>query len=70
LNSEEAVILFKIVQFFRDESGAAAIEYALILGLTTLSIVGAIKGLETSVGNMYDTVSSTVMDSINSATGG
>ena len=70
LNNEKAVILSKIVQFFRDESGATAVEYALILGLTTLSIVGAIKGLETSVANMYDTVSSTVMNSINSATGG
>jgi pilus assembly protein Flp/PilA len=62
--------LSKILYFFQDESGATAVEYALILGLMTLAIVGAIRGLGTSVSNMFDTVSTNVMDSISSATGG
>ncbi len=62
--------MLKIAQFFQDETGATAVEYALILGLMTLAIVGSIKGLGTSVSNMFDTVSSNVMDSIDKATGG
>ena len=64
------IILSEIAQFFQDETGATAIEYALILGLMTLAIVGSIRGLGTSVSNMFDSVSSNVMDSISSATGG
>jgi len=36
----------------------------------TLAIVGSIKGLGTSVSNMFDTVSTNVMDSIDRATNG
>ncbi len=59
-----------IASFLNDESGATAVEYALMLGLMTLAIVGAIKGLGNAVSNMFDTVSTNVMDSINRATNG
>ena len=53
----------------RDESGATAIEYALILGLVTLAIVGSINDLRGAVTNMYNFVSDMVIDAANSATG-
>ncbi len=33
----------KVRQFFRDESGATAIEYGLIAGLIAVVIIGALK---------------------------
>ena len=59
----------KIVEFLRDESGVTAIEYALIAGLMTLAITGAIGGLGVSVGNLFDFVSSNVMQYLNDFTG-
>ena len=70
LNSGKAIVLIRIMRFFQDDSGATAVEYALILGLMTLAIVGSIKGLGTSVSNMFDAVSTNVMDSIDKATNG
>ena len=35
----------KFKQFARDESGAAAIEYAIILGVMTLAIIAAISSV-------------------------
>lgn len=34
-----------LARFVRDEDGAAAIEYALLLGLLTLAIIGAVTTL-------------------------
>ncbi len=59
----------KIVDFLRDESAVTAIEYALIAGLMTLAITGAIGGLGRSVSNMFDSVSSNVMQNIDAAAG-
>ena len=46
----------KILSFLRDESGATAIEYAVILGLLVLAIVGALKSFQGSVITMYNYV--------------
>ena len=62
-------ILSHIRDMIRDESGATAIEYALILGLITVTIVGAISSLEGAVTNLFNYVSGQVVDSINSVTG-
>ena len=61
--------LSKIRSFCQDESGATAIEYALILGLITVAIVGAISSLEGAVTNLFNHVSGQVIDAINSVTG-
>lgn len=43
-------LLKAIKAFYRDESGAAAIEYALLVALLALAIIGAVTtlGMETS----------------------
>ena len=61
--------LSKIQAFVQDDSGATAIEYALILGLITVTIVGAISSLEGGVSNLFGYVSGQVVDSINAVTG-
>lgn len=52
-----------------DESGATAIEYALILGLVTLVIVGSINDLRGAITDMYNFVSEKVIDATNQAGG-
>ena len=52
-------------RFIRDESGATAIEYSLILGLVVLAIVGSIELLSSSLSNMYLFVSSSVTGVVN-----
>lgn len=53
-----------LVAFLRDESGATAIEYALILGLVVLAIVGSLGLLGTSIDGMYSYVSSSVSSTV------
>jgi len=64
------VILSHIRDMIRDESGATAIEYALILGLVTLAIVGSINDLRGSIENMYDVIANKVADATNQASTG
>ncbi len=42
-----------IQQFLADESGATAIEYAMILGLVAMAIIGSIGNLRDDVINLY-----------------
>jgi len=58
-------ILSQIRDMIVDESGATAIEYALILALLTLAIVGSINDLSSSLQNMYDAVSEKVVEATN-----
>lgn len=62
-------ILSQIRDMIRDESGGTAIEYALVLGLVTLAIVGSIHDLRGAITAMYDVVSQKVMDATNQTTG-
>lgn len=59
----------KILEFFQDESGATAVEYALIAGLMTLAIAGAIGGLGEAVSTMFDFIASNVMQYLDGVTG-
>lgn len=54
-----------LVKFLKDDSGATAIEYSLMLGLVVLAIVGSIELLSDSLGNMYVFVSSSVTGAVN-----
>ena len=49
-----------LIRFLKDESGATAIEYSMILGLVVLAIVASIELLSSSLSNMYLFVSSSV----------
>ncbi len=62
-------LLSQIRDMVADESGATAIEYALILGLVTLVIVGSINDLRGAITDMYNFVSEKVIDATNQAGG-
>ncbi len=54
-----------LVIFLKDDSGATAIEYSLMLGLVVLAIVASIQLLSSSLSNMYFFVSSGVTSAVN-----
>ena len=45
-----------------DETGATAIEYALIAGLIGVALIGALGLIGTNVGNLFNTVATEVAD--------
>jgi len=45
--------LQKIMAFLRDEEGASAIEYALLVGLIAMAIVAGATLLGKGIGNMF-----------------
>ena len=47
-------------RFLRDEEGATAIEYALIVGLIFLAIVGAVRQYTSETSRMYSEISSAI----------
>ena len=53
-------ITLQVAEFYRDETGATAIEYALIIALVFLAIAGAVDRLAESVDTMFNFVSSHV----------
>ena len=56
-------------RFGRDESGVAAIDYGLLLGLVALAAVGAFALLASSVTGLYDVNATAVRDVAAGATG-
>lgn len=46
----------KLVQFLRDESGATAIEYALIGSLIFIVIIGGVGAVGTNLTPIFDAV--------------
>ena len=46
-------MLKKIQMFLRDEEGATAVEYGLILGIVALVIVAAFGGASTSLSTIF-----------------
>ena len=58
-------IIPHIIAFYRDESGATVIEYALIVALVFLAIAGSVDRLADEVGTMFNNVSSSVEASVN-----
>ena len=54
----------KILSFLRDESGATAIEYGVILGLIVLAVAGALKSFQGSVVTMYNYVLNEIVTAV------
>ena len=52
----ELVMKTLLACFLRDESGATAIEYALIAGCLSIVIISAAQGLGTTVNGKYSDV--------------
>jgi pilus assembly protein Flp/PilA len=46
----------KTMTFLRDEEGASAIEYALLVGLIAVAIVAAVTALGTKVASTFSTI--------------
>lgn len=49
-----------IARFFKDESGATAIEYGLIAALIAVVVIGAVTAVGTGLSGTFDTVSGKV----------
>ena len=47
-----------LIDYWGDESGATAIEYAVIASLISVAIVGVVTSIGTSVNGMFGTVAS------------
>lgn len=50
----------------KDESGATAVEYALVIGLVSIAIITAAQGLGGAVTTAFENIS----DALNTASGG
>jgi pilus assembly protein Flp/PilA len=57
---EEAEVLRLISRFAKDESGATAIEYALIACGISLAIIAAVQGLGTTLNGRYAAVNASL----------
>ena len=53
-------MLNAIRRFVREEEGASAAEYALLLALITLGIVAAVTGLGTAISGALNSASTTI----------
>jgi pilus assembly protein Flp/PilA len=49
-----------ILSFFKDESGATAIEYGLIAAGIAIAIITAVNGVGTALSGKFDTVSTSL----------
>lgn len=52
--------------FFKDESGATAIEYGLIAALVSVAAIGALGSLGNSLGTMFNSVASELSNAVGS----
>ena len=50
--------------FLKDEAGQDLIEYALVAALVGLGAVAAMKGLKNSIGNTFNSVGSSLTNSV------
>ena len=50
----------KLVAFFKDETGATAIEYGLIAAGISLAIIAAVNGLGTKLSSKFSDISTSL----------
>jgi len=50
----------RIKNFFKDESGATAVEYGLMVALIAVVIIGAVTALGTAVNGKFQTAAETI----------
>lgn len=49
-----------ISNLFKDESGASAVEYGLLVALIAVVIIGAVRFLGTTISNMFTSVANAI----------
>lgn len=49
-----------LLRFLADERGATAVEYALVIGLIAIAIVGSITSIGVNINNHMNTVASSI----------
>jgi pilus assembly protein Flp/PilA len=49
-----------LANFFKDESGAAAVEYGLLVALIAVVIIGAVTTLGTTLSAKFNSVSTSI----------
>ncbi len=54
--------LSPLSRFLRDEEGATAIEYGLIVSLIFLAITAAVNGFTTETNSLYSTIESSLIN--------
>jgi pilus assembly protein Flp/PilA len=52
--------MYNLVKFFNDDSGASAAEYAVLLTLITVVLIGAVTTLGGAISTIFSTVSTTL----------
>ena len=57
------ILMNGLVRFLKDEDGATAIEYALIVGLIFLAIVTAITSYTQATNALYQRISNAILGS-------
>lgn len=50
----------KLINFFKDEDGATAVEYGIMVALIAAVIVGAVQLLGTSLNDLFTDVADTI----------
>ncbi len=54
-----------ITSLMRDESGANAVEYALIMALVAVFIIAAVILMATEIGNLFNAMAACLSDAVN-----
>jgi pilus assembly protein Flp/PilA len=56
----EELKMERIKNFFNDESGAAAVEYGLLVGLIAVAIVVTVGALGTKLSGLFDSIEGSI----------
>ncbi len=54
-----------ITSLLKDEDGANAVEYALIMALVAVFIIAAVILMATEIGNLFNSMASCLSDAVN-----
>jgi Flp pilus assembly pilin Flp len=59
-----------LTRLYRDESGLAAVEYALLCGLVVLVMIASLNSMANAIGQTWNHVSSEAQTAVQQATAG